>query len=106
MAEGSAVQPAAVLVEEPTEAARLRIKVEPTWVKVPNPRSGTEEIIPGGETHHLITTVGVMGSSVAGVVSAVLTLRIAPHLLALAVLELLLAALAAVLVAACGRRRR
>ena len=82
MAERSATPLAPALIEQPTQAARLRISVEP-WVKITTPWCGSPEgTVPPSEVHHL-----------------------APHLVALAIIELVLAAAVAALIAACGHRR-
>jgi hypothetical protein len=91
-------------IEQPTRAAELRIAVGPASA------GGT---VPPGETHHFITTFGIAGSVAAGIAGAVLTLRIATGVLALrvgsgltvlALAELGLGLLGAVLIAVCSRR--
>jgi hypothetical protein len=106
MAEDSAVPLALALEEQPTQAAQLKITEQPARLKITAPRWGTAEgIVPPSEAHHLITTFGLVVSALTGAASAVLTLSIDPHLIALAGLELVLAAAVAVLIAVCGRRR-
>lgn len=105
MAENKAAPPAQALIEQPTSAARLRISAEPAWVKVTTPWCETEDLVPVSQERHLITTFGLMGSAVTGAAAAVLTLRIDPRLGGLAVIELIFAAVVAVLITACGYRR-
>lgn len=84
--------------EAPTGFAELEIQVGPaqSW--------GTAKgKVPPDQAHHLITTFGVLGSAIAGIAGAVLTLRIASGLTAPAFAELALAVTSAVLIAT--RRR-
>lgn len=88
--------------EAPTGFAELEIQVGPaqSW--------GTAKgKVPPDQAHHLITTFGVLGSAIAGIAGAVLTLRIASGLIAPAFAELTLAVASAVLIATrrtTGRR--
>jgi len=107
MAEDRAAPLAAELVEQPTRAAQLTITEQPARVKITARRWGSAEgIVPPTEAHHLITTIGLIGSVITGTAGAVLTLRIDPHLTVLAAAELAVATMIATLVALCGRRRR
>ena len=84
--------------EAPTGFAELEIQVGParSW--------GTAKgKVPPAQAHHLITTFGILGSVIAGIAGAVLTLRIASGLTAPAFAELALAVTSAVLIAT--RRR-
>jgi hypothetical protein len=85
--------------EQPTEYAELRISVGP-----PVSAHGT---VPSGEAHRPTQTLGIMGSTVAGIGGTVLTIRIASGMtaLVLAGAELALALIAAVLIALEGARR-
>ena len=105
MAPGSPATPGPA--ERPTRAAQLKIKAEPARVKVNARRWVTAEgTVPPGDARHLITTFGIVGSVVTGTAGAVLTLRIAPGLTWIALVELVLALSGAMLIAACGRAQR
>jgi hypothetical protein len=103
---GRAGQPAEAAgpkIEQPTQAAELRFAVGPASA------GGT---VPPGDTHHFITTFGIAGSVAAGIAGAVLTLRLASGVTALrvgsgltvlALAELGLGLLGAVLIAVCSR---
>lgn len=105
MAGDLAAPPTAELTEQPTRAAQLKITEQPARVKITAKRWGSAEgIVPSAEAHHLITTFGLMGSVITGTTSAVLTLRIDSRLTALAILELALTAMVAVLIVVCSRR--
>jgi hypothetical protein len=84
--------------EQPGPAARLKLDLKTlgTW----------EGIVPPSEAHYLITTFGIVGSTVTGAVGALLTLRTARGSAAVAVAVLALALAAMVLIALCGRRQR
>jgi uncharacterized membrane protein YeaQ/YmgE (transglycosylase-associated protein family) len=84
-------------VERPTRAADLRITAEPTRMFTAWPWVTTE---------YLITTFGIAGSIATGTVGAVVTLRIAPWLAAVAVAELVVALAGAVLIALSSRAHR
>jgi hypothetical protein len=92
-----------IFAEAPTVFAELEIQVGPAqqW--------GTAKgKVPPEQAHHLITTFGVLGSVVAGIAGAVLTLSIGSGLTAPALAELALALTAAVLIAvrrATGRQQ-
>jgi hypothetical protein len=90
-------------IEHPTPAAELKLTVGPASA------GGT---VPGDAAHHFITTAGIVGSVAAGIAGAVITLRISGGVLALhvssgltilALAELALGLIGAVLVAVCGR---
>ena len=99
----ASLTPSALL---PTRAAQLKITAEPAKVKITARRLVTAEgTVPPGEARHLIAAFGILGSVVAGIAGAVLTLRINPGLTGLAVAELVLALAGAVLIAVYGRRR-
>jgi hypothetical protein len=85
---------APVLAELPTAAAKLTIKVGPAQL--------AEGTVPPDQARHLITTFGILGSVFSGIGGAVLTLHVAPTLIALAFAELALAFAAVALIAACG----
>ena len=85
---------AALLAELPTAAAKLTIKVGPAQL--------AEGTVPPDQARHLITTFGILGCTFSGIGGAVLTLHVAPTLIALAFAELALAFVAAALIAACG----
>jgi hypothetical protein len=95
MALNSPYAPEPVPVEAPTALAELKIQVSPD---PPQVIAGAIKG-PSGQAHHLITTCGVLGSVVAGIAGAVLTLRASPRLLAPAFAELALAATSATLIA-------
>ena len=89
-----------------TQAAQPVITGQPARIKIADPQPGiAKATVPPGQARHLITTFGIMGSVVSGTIGAVLTLRIASHLIAPAILELVLALASTVLIAACGRRQ-
>lgn len=90
--------------EQPTAGAELKIVVVHSRVKITARRWSVEGTVPSAEAHHLITTFGILGSIVSGLAGAILTLRIASGLPALAFAELGLALLAAVLIAVRSRR--
>lgn len=85
--------PEPVLVEAPTGLAELKIQVGPA-----QPRGTAKGKVPPGRAHHLITTLGVLGSVIAGIAGAVLTLHISSGLTAPAFAELALAVTSAVLI--------
>ncbi len=96
-----------VLGERPTRAAQLKITAEPARVKFTARRwLIAEGTLPPGEARQLIAAFGILGSVVASIAGAVLTLRISPELTTLALAELVLACAGAVLIAVCGRARR
>lgn len=85
---------------EPTSYAEMMITLGPAqqW--------GTDKgTIPCSPAHHLVTTLGILGSAVTGTGGAVLTLRASPGLTALAFAELALALAAAVLITVCSHTR-
>jgi hypothetical protein len=83
-----------MLAERPTAAAKLTIKIGPAQL--------AEGTVPPDQARHLITTFGILGSIVSGIGGAVLTLHVAPTLIALAFAELVAALAAAALIAVCG----
>jgi hypothetical protein len=83
--------------ERPSRASRLKITVTPL--------GSAEGTVPPSETRYLITTFGILGSVVTGTAGAVLTMRIAPGLIVLALAELGLALVAAAFIATCSRGR-
>lgn len=92
-----------VLAERPTQAAQLKITAEPARVTITARRWVTAEgTVPPGEARHLIAAFGILGSVITGISGAVLTLRIDPKLTTLALAELVLALVSAVLIAVCG----
>ena len=100
MALNSLYVPEPVPVEAPTALAELKIQVSPD-----QPRGTASETKgPAGQAHHLITTCGVLGSVIAGITGAVLTLRASPRLLAPAFAELALAVTSATLIASQASR--
>jgi hypothetical protein len=91
--------PDPALPEPPSPSARLTISVGPAQLGL-----GTAEgTVPPDQAHHLITTFGIVASASTGIVGAILTLRIAPTLTAIAYAELALALIAVVIIAICGR---
>ena len=86
-------EPAAQL-PEPTEFAELEISLGPT------PRARGR--IPPDQAHHFITTFGLLSCAASGIGGAVLTLRIVASLTGLALAELGLALVVALLIAVCG----
>jgi len=81
-------------VEEPSQYAELKFQFGPaqSW--------GTAQgRVPPAQTHHFITTSGIVASVIAGIAGAVLTLRIAAGLTGPAYTELGVAFAAAVLIA-------
>jgi hypothetical protein len=106
MAENSAAPLALAVEEQPTAAAELKITERPAQLKITGQWWGTAEgNVPPSEAHHLITTFGLVMSAFTGAASSVVTLRIDPHLVALAVFELIFAAVVAGLIAFCARHR-
>lgn len=105
--DGGAGQPAGTAepkIEQPTQAAELKLTIGPATA------GGT---VPPGDAHHFITTFGIAGSVAAGIAGVVLTLRIASGVVALhvdsgltilALAELGLGLLGAALIAVCSRR--
>jgi hypothetical protein len=81
------------LAEWPTAAARLIITLGPAQLA-----GGAIS----GEAHHLITTIGIMGSVWSGIAALVVTVHVASAHIALAFAELTLALMAAVLIAISG----
>ncbi|HEY2579084.1 MAG TPA: hypothetical protein VGI74_22480 [Streptosporangiaceae bacterium] len=79
---------------DPTGFAELEISLGPT------PRARGR--VPPDQAHHFITTFGLLGSAASGIGGAVLTLHIAASLSGLALAELGLALLVALLIAVCG----
>lgn len=91
------------LAEQPTRAAQLKIKAEPARVKFTARRWLTAEgTVPPSEAQHLISMFGILGCVITGTAAAVLTLRIAPGLTALAFAELMLALGGMLLITICG----
>jgi hypothetical protein len=81
-------------LEAPTAFAALEIDIGATWpCGFPNGK-----VLPG-QAHDSITTFGILGSVVAGITGAVLTLRRSPDLIAPAFAELALAGTSAALIA-------
>jgi hypothetical protein len=93
--------------EWPTWAAELGITAEPVQTRS-TPQGLTAEVtmVPADQADHLITTFGIAGSIVTGTAGAVVTLRIAPWLTAIALAELALALAGAALIALCSRAHR
>ena len=87
------------LTEAPSPYAELQIKLGP----VQGDWGSAEGHVPSGEAHHLVTTFGILGSAFVGAGGAVLTLSISHTFTWLALAELALALVAAVLIAAAGR---
>jgi hypothetical protein len=87
--------PGPVPTETPTMFAELEIKVGPA-----QPWSTARGKVPPDQTHHLITTFGVLGSAITGIAGAVVTVRIASGLTGLALAELALGLISALLIAA------
>jgi hypothetical protein len=87
--------------EAPTAFAELKIEVGPAqpW------GYANGEALPS-QAHDLVTAFGILGSVVAGIAGAVLTLRKSPGLIAPALAELALAGTSAALVARAADRRR
>lgn len=94
MALNSPYTPEPVPIEAPTAFAELEIRVGPAQPL----RAAKGKVLPD-QVHHLITTVGVLGSVIAGITGALLTLRISSGLTAPALAELALAVAAAALIA-------
>jgi hypothetical protein len=82
------------LAELPTAAAKLTVKIGPAQL--------AEGTVPPDQARHLLTTFGILGCIFSGIGGAVLTLHVAPTLVALAFAELALALVGAALIAACG----
>jgi hypothetical protein len=82
--------------ERPTWAAELGITALPVQAMM----------VPADQADHLVTTFGIAGSIVTGTAGAVVTLRIAPWLTAIALAELALALAGAALIALCSRAHR
>jgi hypothetical protein len=81
-------------LEAPTAFAALEIDIGTTWPwGLPNGK-----VLPC-QAHDSITTFGILGSVVAGIAGAVLTLRRSPDLIAPALAELALAGTSAALIA-------
>jgi len=80
----------------PTPSAEMTIMV--------GPAQSWRAAVPGDQAHHLITTFGILGSACGGISGAVLTLR-NPNLTVLALAELGLALVAALLITACSIAR-
>jgi hypothetical protein len=93
MALNSPYIPEPVPIEAPTASAELEIRVGPA-----QPLGAAKGKVPPDQAH-LITMVGVLGSVIAGITGAVLTLRISSGLTAPALAELALAVAAAALIA-------
>src|SRR6266567_1137653 len=89
MTQGSQGQREPDLAEQPTLSAQPRIEARLL--------GSAEGTVPSGEAHHLVTTFGMVGSAVTGTVGAVLTLRIDQHLADIALAELVLALVIAML---------
>jgi uncharacterized membrane protein YeaQ/YmgE (transglycosylase-associated protein family) len=87
--------------ERPTWAAELWVIAEPVQAM-----GTTEATVPSRQVDHLITTFGIAGSIVTGTAGAVITLRLAPGLTVIALAELALALVGAVLIALCSRAHR
>lgn len=85
-------------IEEPSPQASLSISLAPVtaW-------GSAQGKVPSGEARHLIAILGILGSTVAGVGAAVLTLNISHTLTGLALAELGLALIAAALIALVSR---
>jgi hypothetical protein len=101
-AQSSSPTPSSEASELPTEAAELRIMVGPTQ------RMSAQGTVPADQARLIITTFGVVGSAVAGITGAILTIRITDGTVgvALASGELVLALVAAVLIAVTARTSR
>jgi hypothetical protein len=67
------------------------------------PGGALKGLVPADQAHHLITTLGILGSAVAGTAGAVLTLHVSRDGAAPVYAELALALIAAVLIAVCGQ---
>lgn len=80
--------------ETPTLFAELEIQVGPT-----QPWGTAKGRVPPDQANHLISAFGALGSAVAGIAGAVLTLRIKPSLTGPAYAELALALVVAALIA-------
>ncbi len=88
--------------ETPTMFAELQIQVGPA-----QPWRTAKEKVPPDQANHLISTFSALGSAIAGIAGAVLTLRINSSLTGPAYVELALALISAVLIARrhpAGRR--
>jgi hypothetical protein len=96
MTQGSQGQREPDLAEHPTRSAQLKIDARLL--------GSAEGTVPSGEAHHLVTTFGMVGCAVTGTAGAVITLRIDQHLAGIALAELALALVIAMLVAAHSRR--
>jgi hypothetical protein len=86
--------PEPVPAEAPTGFAELDIQIGPA-----QPWGTARGKVPPGQAHHLITTFGVLGSVIAGIAGAVLTLHISAGLTAPVFAELAVAIASAVLIA-------
>lgn len=86
-------------VAEPGPRAEIQINVGP----VPKGWGTVKVNVPADQAHHLVTTVGILGSVAAGVVGVTLTLQEVSGAIILAYAELVLAFIAAVLIALCSR---
>jgi hypothetical protein len=91
----------------PTQSAELTISSKPMAgvefsVGPGQPWGTAKGTVPPDQAQHLITTFGILGSASAGIGGAILTLHITPHLTGVALGELVVAFVAAVLIAVCG----
>jgi hypothetical protein len=94
MALDNPLAPETGSVEPPTPYAELVVQLGPV-----QPWGTAKGKAPPGQPHHLITTVGIVASVIAGIAGTVLTLRISAGLTGPAYAELGLAFGAAVLIA-------
>jgi hypothetical protein len=92
--------PGPVPFERPGPYAELEIRVGPA-----RPWGTAKGRIPPDQAWYFILTFGILADVITGTAGAILTMRIAPGLTAVALAELILALAAALLTAACGVAR-
>lgn len=86
--------------EQPTTSAMMRIKVGPDgW------GGSVDGVVPNGQAHHFISTLGIMGSTWAGLLAAAYSTQHSSAV-ALPLAELGTGLLASLLIAICGRAKR
>jgi hypothetical protein len=89
--------PGPVPLERPGPYAELEIMVGPA-----RPWGTAKGRILPDQARYFILTFGILADVITGTAGAILTLHIAPGLIAVALAELILALAAALLTAACG----
>jgi len=92
--------------ERPTTAARLTIKCEPIGVNASTEEADPVAAVSRPGRRYLIGTLGILGSVAISSAAAIVILRTAPGLVAIALAELALGLAGAALIAACHRTPR